>query len=158
MTRRRGATVMAMAGLTALVACSVACSGRGTAHPLAPAQYLAIANAGNEALERDFDALEGPDADDLAAAHADLQDAAATEHRFDRRLDAIAFPPAIEATANALIKVNEDRAALTTRAAATPSIAGLREFEKQLDAANEPVEVQVKLIRRQLGLPPPDTS
>jgi hypothetical protein len=151
MTRRSGATVTVLACLTVLVACS----SNAAHHPSPSAQYLKIADAGNDALEEAFDALEGKDANNLSAAQADLRDAAATERLFDRRLDAIDFPAEIEATADALVKVNEARAALTTRAATAPTITALRDYEKQLDAANEPVEVQVKLIRTQLGLPPP---
>ena len=33
-----------------------------------------------------------------------------------------------------------------------------RGYQRRLDAANEPVEDAVRVIRDQLGLPPPDTS
>jgi hypothetical protein len=122
------------------------------------ARYLAIAVAGNRRLEIDFDGLAGPDRNDLTRARADLRDAAATERLFDRRLLAIAFPAPIERVARALVRQNEIRAALTTRAAMSRTLAQLRGFKARLSAANVPVEQAVRLIRRQLGLPPPETS
>jgi len=49
---------------------------------VAAGRYLAIAEDGNDRLEVDFDRLAGRDRGRLAAAHADLRDAAATERRF----------------------------------------------------------------------------
>ena len=50
------------------------------------------------------------------------------------------------------------RAALTATAAAATSLRQLRSYQPRLDAANGPVEEAVRVIRSQLGLPPPDTS
>ena len=36
------------------------------------------------------------------------------------------------------------------------SLPELRGYQRRLDAANEPVEDAVRLIRAQLGLPPPE--
>jgi len=122
------------------------------------AQYLLIAREGNRRLEIDFDGLEEGDWGDLAAAKADLRDAAATERLFDGRLLAITFPPSLESVARTLYAINERRATLTIKAAASTSIRELRGYEPLLDAANEPVERWVRIIRRGLGLPPPETS
>jgi hypothetical protein len=122
------------------------------------ARYLAIAVAGNRRLDIDFDGLKGHDRRHLSAAQADLRDAAATERLFDRRLLGISFPPVTAAAARTLYRVNQARASLTIRAAASASLRRLRGYERRLDAANRPVEQQVRLIRQQLGLPPPDTS
>ncbi len=146
---------------TVIPAMVAACSGPAPAgharHALA-ARYLAIAEAGNRRLEIDFDGLHGRDRRNLAAAEADLRDAAATERLFDRRLLAIAFPPPTEAAARVLFRVNQARASLTMRAAASTSLRQLGGYEQRLNAANRPVEQEVRLIRRQLGLPPPETS
>ncbi len=48
--------------------------------------------------------------------------------------------------------------ALTAAAAAARSLRQLHRYQQRLDAANEPVEEAVTVIRSQLGLPPPDTS
>jgi hypothetical protein len=122
------------------------------------AEYLTIARAGNRRLERDFDALAGRDHGRLAAADADLRDIAATERWFDRRLAGITFPPEIERTARQLIIANQSRAILTQTAAAAASLGHMHRYLPLLARANEPVEAAVRLIRGQLGLPPPETS
>jgi hypothetical protein len=127
--------------------------GGGTA-----ARYLAIANAGSQRLDTDFDHLNGPDQGHLSAAQADLRDASATEHLFDHCLRAIRFPPPTQAVATSLFAVNEARADLTATAAHATSLARLAGYEKQLTAANVPVESAVTGIRQQLGLPPPPPS
>jgi hypothetical protein len=130
----------------------------GPARRALAARYLAIANAGNRRLDVDFGRLEGRDRNRLAAAEADLRDAAATERLFDRRLMQIVFPPETEQVARLLDQVNQARVALTTAAAASISLRQLHGYQRQLTAANKPVEQAVRAIRRQLGLPPPSTS
>jgi len=175
----RGGVVLAMlAGAALVTGVAAGCAARGspaaagphsasgpavTAGPSpdrrgAAARYLAIAVAGNRRLEIDFDRLDGPDRSRLSAADADLRDVAATEHLFDRRLLAIAFPPATEQVVRVLFTVNESRARLTLLAARSQSLAQLRSYHRRLAAANDPVEAAVRVIRRQLGLPPPETS
>ena len=124
----------------------------------AAARYLAIAEAGNRRLEVDFDGLAGRDRRRLTAAKADLLDAADTEHLFDRRLLAITFPAASEPMARILYRVNQSRASLTTAAAGSGSLRQIGSFERRLTAANVPVEDAVRVLRSELGLPPPDTS
>jgi hypothetical protein len=117
-----------------------------------------VALAGNRRLEHDFDGLEGRDRDNLAAARADLRDAAATELLFDRRLLAIAFPPRTERIARLLFAANQARARLTGEAAASTSLRQLRAYQRRLDEANRPVEDAVQVIRSQLDLSSPDKS
>ena len=156
---RRNLAVLATAGLTmAAISFDAAAAAAATSIHALAARYLAIAQAGNSHLERDFDSLEGRDHNDLARAQADLRDAAATERLFDRRLLGIAFPPAIENVARELARVNQVRAQLTYGASFATTLAFLHSYEPPLDAANVPVEGFVRTIRRQLGLPPPDTS
>jgi hypothetical protein len=124
---------------------------------MAAHSYLAIALPANRRLETDFDGLEDHRAD-LAAAQADLRDAAATEREFDRHLLALKLPPATEAVARRLVTVNEARARLATAAAASTTLSQLHRYQPRLTAANKPVEDAVRVIRRQLGLPPPETS
>ena len=119
--------------------------------------YLAIARPANRRLETDFDGLDDH-RNDLAAAKADLRDAAATERQFDRRLLALKLPAATETVARLLVTTNEARARLTTAAAASTSLSQLHRYEPRLTAANTPVEEAVRVIRSQLGLPPPETS
>jgi len=42
--------------------------------------------------------------------------------------------------------------------AGVASLSELRGYQRRLGGANEPVEDAVRVIRGQLGLPPPDTS
>jgi hypothetical protein len=121
------------------------------------AAYLAIATPANHRLDVDFDRFNGADRADLAAARMDLRDIAATEHAFDRNLAHLALPNAAAAWAHTLISTNEDRAALTARAAESISLAQLNGLRPTLTAANAPVERAVTAIRADLGLPPPDT-
>jgi hypothetical protein len=137
---------------------TMAGTAAGSARQALAARYLAIAAAGNRRLETDFDRLNGPDRTDLAAARADLQDAAATERVFDQRLARIAFPAETETIARLLLMSNQARSELTAAAAGSASLARLQAFERQLTAANGPVEDAVIVLRSQLGLPPPDTS
>jgi hypothetical protein len=120
--------------------------------------YLAIALPANRRLENDFDSLKGRDRDHLAAAKADLRDAAAAERLFDWHLLGIKLPPAAAAVARRLVDANQARARLTVKAAACTSLRQLRRYERRLAAANARVEKPVRAIRKQLGLPPPETS
>jgi hypothetical protein len=124
---------------------------------MAARSYLAIALPANRRLETDFDGLDDHRGD-LAAAKADLRDAAATERQFDRRLLALKLPAATETVARLLVTTNEARARLTTAAAASTSLGQLHRYEPRLTAANQPVEEAVRVIRSQLSLPPPETS
>jgi hypothetical protein len=129
------------------------------AAPTAPAaRYLAIAQPANHQLDHEFDAFKDNEKSNLAAAQADLRAAAATERRFDRQLITITFPPQTEPIVRLLYRVNQARAALTSTAAGATSLRQLHGYQRRLDAANGPVEDAVRVIRSQLGLPPPDTS
>ena len=121
--------------------------------------YMAIAQPANRELDHEFDGFDDHMKDgDLAAARADLRAAAVTERRFDRQLIALSFPPRTEPFVRLLYRVNQARAMLTSTAAGVSSLNELRGYQRRLDAANEPVEDAVQVIRAQLGLPPPDTS
>lgn len=120
------------------------------------ARYMAIARPANRELDHDFgDHIKDGD---LAAAQADLRAAVVTERRFDRQLIALSFPPRTEPFVRLLYRVNQARAELTSTAAGVTSLDELRGYQRRLDAANEPVEDAVRVIRAQLGLPPPGTS
>jgi len=123
------------------------------------ARYMAIARSANRELDHEFDGFDDHLKDgDLAAAQADLRAAVVTERRFDRQLIALSFPPQTEPFVRLLYRVNQARAELTSAAASVTSLRELRGYQRRLDAANEPVEDAVRVIRAQLGLPPPDTS
>lgn len=158
--------------LASTVALAVACTTTPAA-PMAPSlspssvatrrldttRYLAIAGPANRQLDHDFDdGINGPNHDRLAAAEADLRSAAATERSFDQELMHLPLPPAIEAAASRLVAANQSRARLTDEAARSASLAQLNTYQPRLTAANGPVENAVRVIRIQLGLPPPESS
>jgi hypothetical protein len=120
--------------------------------------YLAIARPANHRLDHEVGGFGDNRRDDLAKANGDLRAEAATEVHFDRQLSRIPFPAAIAAIARALIRANQSRIALTRREARSASLARLRSFASAHKAADAAVEVQVRAIRKALGLPPPSTS
>lgn len=128
------------------------------ARRVAAARYLAIARPANRRLDHDFDSFGDSSRDNLAAAKADLRDAAATERKFDRQLLALKLPTAAEAVARIMVTANRSRLQLTETAARSGSLAALRRYAPLLTAANAAVEDAVRVIRDQLGLPPPHTS
>jgi hypothetical protein len=122
------------------------------------AAYLAIALTANHRLETEVDGFKVHERDNLAAAESDLRAQAATERWFDQRVMKIPFPQQIAAVVRALVRANQSRVKLTELQARSTSIAKLRSFTSRHKAADAAVEVQVKLIRRDLGLPPPSAS
>ena len=121
-------------------------------------QYLAVAGPANKALDHEVDAFEDAQHDDLARAVAALHGQVRVERSFDRNLAAVDFPPPADVIAHLLILANQQRIALTLQEAKSTSVKGLATFRKRHAAADEAVERQVRLIRKLLGLPPPETS
>lgn len=174
MTDPQGRTAVASLVTAGAVLLAAGCAGSAPSGPPADAataaqttpaatralaaRYLAIAQPANHQLDHEFDGFKDNENSNLAAARADLRAAAATERRFDRQLIAITFPPLTEPIVRLLYRVNQARAVLTSTAAGATSLRQLRGYQRRLDAANEPVEDAVRVIRSQLGLPPPDTS
>jgi hypothetical protein len=164
MNVRRAVNVAAAGVLVALAGCAP--SGRAPAAARSPgmhadaAEYLAIARPANRQLDRSQDAYADNAHRDLAAARAALRAEAATERQFDRRLDALSssFPPRIAATARAMIVDNSERISLTLEQARAMSVPALLALTSRHQAADAAVEVQARMIRRELGLPPPSTS
>ncbi len=122
------------------------------------ADYLAIAAPANRQLDQEDDAYDDNAHGSLAGAESALRAEAATEQRFDQLLLRIEFPPQVDATARALVAVNQRRVALTERQAQSGSTAALLSFTSSHKSADAAVEAEVRIIRRQLGLPPPDNS
>jgi hypothetical protein len=122
------------------------------------AKYLAIAEPANRSLDAENDGYGDAEHDDLAAARKDLLDETATEARFDSQLLAIRFPASIEQQVQALVSANKIRIQLTQRQARATTLASLRAFDSQHQAADAAVEAPVRQIRRLLALPPPSAS
>jgi hypothetical protein len=122
------------------------------------AAYLAIAKPANRRLDSEHDGFSDDEHGDMAEAESDLRAEAATEQRFDRQLSKIRFPPQIAVPVRALIQANARRITLTFRQARSSSVTGLLSFAHRHQAADAAVEAQVKVIRRDLALPPPSGS
>jgi len=139
---------------------SGASSGPGAASTLSRSatRYLAIATAANHRLEIANDGYKKDELSNLAAAKADLRSEVATETSFDEQLAQIPFPLSIASIVRALILANEQRGTLTARQARSTSLAQLRSFDRRHRAKDGAVEVQVRLLRKTLHLPPPATS
>jgi hypothetical protein len=122
------------------------------------ARYLAIARPANRLLDAEANGFAGHQRTSLLVAEAGLRAEAATERRFDRQLAGIPFPPRVMPAVRALLRANRGRAGLTDRQARSATLAGLRSFAARHRAADAAVETQVRIIRRELGLPPPASS
>jgi hypothetical protein len=156
-TSCRGRVLIAASALAAvaLVILGVVYLTRG---PSLASRYLAIANPANYRLDVEVDGYTDAQHDDLAEAKSDLRAEVATEHWFDTHLTAIIFLPHVAAIARTLIRINQQRAAMTALQAQSTSLAHVRAFNRQHAAADAAVETEVKAIRRALNLPPPDTD
>jgi hypothetical protein len=161
----RPALTLAAAGLLLIAGCASqpghVAGGQAPAGPSPKAlatQYLTIAAPANRQLDREVDAYNDQARRNLTVAESALRAEAATERRFDQLLLTIRFPARIAATAHALARINQGRIDLTELQAESTSLAGLQSFTAGHQAADAAVEVQVRAIRRQLGLPPPDNS
>ncbi len=122
------------------------------------ARYLGIADAANHKLEVANDGYKKNERDNLAAAESDLRAEVAVESRFDKQLAEIPFPLSMASIVRALILANQQRGALAARQARSASLTRLRSFDSRHQATDAAVEVQVKLIRKALHLPPPSTG
>jgi hypothetical protein len=122
------------------------------------ARYLVIARPANHRLDVEVDGYGDAEHDDLATAEKDLREETATERQFDAELLRIRFPSWIAMTAQALVRANDRRIALTERQARSASLASLRSDDHRHEAADAAVETQARQIRLFLGLPPPATS
>lgn len=122
------------------------------------AAYLAIALPANRRLDKENDSYKDSEHDNFVISKRDLRGEVATERDFDAKLLKINFPADVAEVAWTLVQVNNRRIALTERQARAATIAELRSFDQRHKAADAAVEVQVRIIREDLGLPPPDND
>jgi hypothetical protein len=154
-------------GCLALAALAAGCGGSQPAgsaltaaqrHRLAK-EYLAVALPANGQLDHEVDGYgDAEKDDDLAAARTDLAGEVATERAFDAAVLRIRFPASIEGPVRALVRANGARIALTLRQEGAGSVAVMRALDRRHKAADAAVEAPVRVIRADLGLPPPDTD
>ncbi len=155
---RQAATLLCVVLAAAGCATHHPASGEQAGTKALAARYLVIARAANHRLEVAVDSYNRLARSNLAAAKADLLSEAATELWFDQHLLRISFPPAIAPVARALVAANDQRIRLTRSQARATTIAALLVFNARHRAADAAVEVQVRIMRKDLGLPPPENS
>ncbi len=143
---------------TRQVAAPATGAARSSSVRAAAASYLAIAEPANHRLDEETGSYAKDVHRNLAAARSDLLAEAATERWFDQRLTLISLPPPIAATARAMILANQRRISLTEQQARSMTRAEMASFSSPHKAADAAVEAQSRIIRRQLGLPPPPES
>lgn len=149
---------LVLAIAVALAGCAASAKNGGDGTKALAAAYMAIARPANRRLDKAVDSYNDHARDNLATAEADLRAEAAAERWFDQRLLKITFPAAIAATARALVRVNDHRIALTIEQSRAMTVPELLAFNPRHRAADAAVEAQVRIIRGQLGLPPPGKS
>lgn len=161
-----GASLLATLLVVLAVVALAAPRPKGAAPPPAAAsklspsasRYLAIANAADHSLKVSSDAYKKNELSNLAAAESNLRAEVASESRFDSQLAQIPLPLGDASIVRALIAANQRRGALTARQARSASLPQLRSFDARHQATDAAVEVQVRLLRKALGLPPPSTG
>jgi hypothetical protein len=133
-------------------------SATGRATKRLAVAYLKIARPANRRLDKENDSYEDSEHDNFVIAKRDLRGEVAIERDFDAKLPKIDFPADVAEIAWDLVQANNHRIALTERQAHAGTIATLRSFDQRHKASDAAVEVQVRIIREDLGLPPPDND
>ncbi len=122
------------------------------------ADYVAIARPASRRLNDEVASYLTYAHRNLRAAEARPRPQAVAGRWSGRRLLRNPFPARIDATAHALAAVNRLRIALTQRQARATSMARQIARAGQREAADAEVEVHVRMIRPELGLPPSSSS
>jgi hypothetical protein len=89
----------------------------------------------------------------LNAARLDLSDEAKIEVSFDTQLGEITFPSGAHAHVDLLIAADQKRLQLIRLQMQARTLRKMRSFDARVQAAVAAVEVQVQIIRSDLGLP-----
>lgn len=115
--------------------------------------YANLAGPADQALTAQIAGYTHNQHHKLAAAKLDLSKEAKTEASFDNQLGQITFPPAADPHADLLIAADENRIKLIRLQMKAKTLRKLRSFDARDQAADVAVEAQVRIIRRDLGLP-----
>jgi hypothetical protein len=89
----------------------------------------------------------------LAAARLNLSKEAAAETSFDNQLSQITFPRGADPHADLLIAADQKRIKLIRLQLKARTLGKLRSFDARDQAADAAVAAQVRIMRRDLGLP-----
>jgi hypothetical protein len=125
-----------------------------TTVPMLTSQYTAMINPAIQQLNTDDAAYAANEEQHLAAAESALRAAVASAQALDAKMAAFPFPPAVAAAAKGLIRANQALAGLTAEQARSSSLAQLRSFNPQVQAASAAVQTDMTLLRKALAIPP----
>lgn len=117
-------------------------------------QYTAIMNPAMQQVDTDAAAYTANERSHLAAAESALTALVAAEHALDSKLAGFPFPPAVAATAKALLEDSQALATLTAEQARSSSLTQLLSFNPRVDAASTAAQAQMKLLHQALATPP----
>lgn len=131
---------------------------RGAPARLLSFSYTSITDPSDQALETEVTAYTKNEHSNLPAARKALQKEVATELAFNKQLAKIQFPPDVAAISTRLIQANQKRSQLIQQQAQAPTLARMRSLDSAHTSADAVVEVQVRAIRKALGLSPPSTG
>jgi hypothetical protein len=115
--------------------------------------YTNLATPADRALTPQVDAYTVNQHHRLATAKLNLSKEAAAEISFDNQLSQITFPPAASPHADLLIAADQKRIKLIRLQLKARTLRRLRSFDGRDQAADAAVEAQVRIMRRDLGLP-----
>jgi hypothetical protein len=117
--------------------------------------YANLAVPADQALTADIQGYSLNQHRNLAAAKLYLSRQVQAEESFDNQLGQITFPPAPDPHADQLITADQSRIKLIKQQMQARTLRKLRSFNARDLAANAAVEMQVRIIRQDLGLPKP---
>jgi hypothetical protein len=158
--RRRNVTGFLLLALPSLVAAgllALAVPYYAGASARIASLYTNLATPADDALTPQIDAYNVSQHHNLAAAKRDLSEEAKTEASFDNQLGEITFPPGPDPHVDLLIAADQKRIKLIRVQLQAKTLRRLRSFDARIQAADAAVEVQVGIIRKDLGLPAAST-
>jgi hypothetical protein len=117
-------------------------------------RYVAVVTPANQQLSADVAAYSANEAHNLAAARAALTAEETSDAAFGRALAGIPFPPAVAPLARELARDNQARTKLVAAQARSTSLARLRSYDRQVQAANAAVEAQMQVVLKAVQKPP----
>jgi hypothetical protein len=116
--------------------------------------YTAITNPAGQQLSADVAAYTASERRNLAAAQAALTAEVTSENALGASLARFPFPPAMAATASALVRNDRALASLTAEQAQSSSLTRMRSLNGQVRAASAVVQREMLLLHEAFGSRP----
>ncbi len=109
-------------------------------------QYNTLASPVNKQLGIDMAAYTASESSNLVAAEGSLTAEVTAEQTFGTGLAGIKFPTAIAPFATVLIQANQARVTLTAKQAGSATLAQMRSYDHQVQAATATVDTDIKAL------------